>query len=457
MGQRSKSSSISKILSRWILIAIITCSCCSWWVTAADDAGSAPIHMCGEDEDGSIEEGCECNDDKQLIICDNVIYITSKDDLGTPLSTPNIEIENGAFNEMERLEVLDLGNNRLQKIDPNWFVGVKWNLKYLNLENNSLVSLTDDVFKAMPMLQSLILDGNPKLFDKKNSNKFHLGTMLSDLRNLSMNGCKINNLTEDFFANLTKLEVLSLASNYFVTVPLAIKTLPSLLFLDLSETYITEISESELTFNKQLQSFYCTDCSYLEFVSDCAFCGLKDLKSILTKTIELFQEIDFRGCIQLSVIDEGAFGYGHNGEKLPQLEFLSIHETNLSSLSGRAFDSSKLSEFYFGDTFWDCKCGSSWILKLNLDVVKGPKCQTPERLFGKQFMKLDEQDLCPARTRFTKLILSLFVIILSVFVTLLVWYVLSNYRIRNIFYRPELPHIGYSNLNRVEEEEQQRQ
>lgn len=33
------------------------------------------VHMCGKESDDTLEAGCECHDDKNLIICDDVTSV----------------------------------------------------------------------------------------------------------------------------------------------------------------------------------------------------------------------------------------------------------------------------------------------------------------------------------------------------------------------------------------------
>ncbi|VDD93718.1 unnamed protein product [Enterobius vermicularis] len=403
------------------------------------------VHMCGKESDDTLEAGCECHDDKNLIICDdNKILPGHEKNLVELYFNFNriSKIENGTFDEMINLEVLDLSGNRLKKIEAFWFQGAKWKLKYLNLEENTLQSLPVEVFSTMPTLESLILDGNPKLFDWKNSSKpFGFGDSLTALKNLSMNSCKIKNLPDDYFAKLTSLEVLSLANNFFITLPTALHKIPSLLSLDLSKTDITEIDQDSFLYDTNLQSLFCVDCQYLEFVDDCGFCGLKNLK-----------ELDLHGCIQLYDISDKAFGYGHKDAVLPKLEYLDLQQTKMSTLSGNLFDSSNLIGLAFSSTPWNCTCDTAWMLELDLEVIKGPKCQSPQYLKDKQLLSLTSQMLCPNRLRFTKLMLSLFVVLTAVFFAIFVYYLTTNYRIRNIFYRPDMPNVGYRNLSNADEE-----
>ena len=87
------------------------------------------------------------------------------------------------FGHNKQLQVIDFSQNRLQKIDPATFPGLK-KLRWLSIGSNKLTTIPAGTFQGLEQLQKLDLRGNPW-----NSLSFCINStslpLLNDLRGVS--------------------------------------------------------------------------------------------------------------------------------------------------------------------------------------------------------------------------------------------------------------------------------
>ncbi|VDM43658.1 unnamed protein product [Toxocara canis] len=244
------------------------------------------------------------------------------------------------------------------------------------------------------------------------------------------------------------MEQLSIRENPLTEVPKALCDIPSLVSLDMSFTYVTELQGFTFAKNKNLKTLILDNLKYLYAIHDCAFCGLDALEEVLISN-----------ATQLYMVHTSAFGWNHSDMTIPKLISFNVEFANLTALSSNLLDTSKLETLKLGGNRWNCICDMAWVIDADIDLNQGSKtpiCSEPEALNGRLLNSLSVQDICPGRLRISRLVLSLFVIVSASVIVILLYYVVTNYRIRNVFYRPDMPHIGYSNLNRAEEEERKK-
>lgn len=158
-------------------------------------------------------------------------------------------------NKKENLEILDLSNNDLSKLDASNFSNQLGSLKVLNLNNNNINSLT---LPDLPVLEELYLSNNnlddtsvSVIGDLSSLKKLYLNnnaitnidslTSLSDLVDLSVANNKID-LPRSLSNKLTKLEALNLENCSLSNVDV-LSYLINLKFLDLSNNNIENIRE----------------------------------------------------------------------------------------------------------------------------------------------------------------------------------------------------------------------
>uniref|UniRef100_A0A914XGM2 LRRCT domain-containing protein n=1 Tax=Plectus sambesii TaxID=2011161 RepID=A0A914XGM2_9BILA len=252
---------------------------------------------------------------------------------------------------------------------------------------------------------------------------------------------------------VSQLEYLSLRENPLSIVPAPVKAVRSLIALDISATYISEFTHDALSGDYKLEKLIARDLDFLWAVEKCAFCGLPNLKEVI-----------FYNCTHLYTVDAEAFGNETTRADNPlKLELLDFERCNISTLSESMVDWSKLTTLKLGYNPFNCDCKLSWLTDDEIDYSAGdapPRCHTPQRLEGRPLHVLRKRELCNGSFRFGRLFVGLTFVLLASVGLIVGWYVCTSrgrdgngFRVRNIFYKPQLPRYGYRNLI-VKEDEQ---
>jgi len=86
------------------------------------------------------------------------------------------------------------------------------------------------------------------------------------------------------------------------------------------------------------------------------------------------------------------------------------------------------------------------------------RCAGPQHLLGRPLSVLRDRELCQMPLRVGRLFVGLSLLLLACASLLLAWYMCSarardsSFRLRNVFYKPQLPRYGYRNLMVNEDE-----
>jgi len=250
------------------------------------------------------------------------------------------------------------------------------------------------------------------------------------------------------------LKYLSLRENPLTVIPPPVKALESLYELDLSATWISEFTQEALKGDYKLKKLIARELNYLWAIEDCAFCDMRDLT-----------EVVFYNCSHLYTVDENAFGNKKARANIT-IETLDFEKCNISSLSSNLLPWSEVKTLKLGDNPFNCDCKLSWMTDQKLDYSKGdstPACDSPIHLKGRPLNVLRERELCRGSFRFGRLFVGLTLVLLASAALLVTWYICSTrgrdgngngFRLRNVFYKPQLPRYGYRNLIVKEDDEQ---
>ncbi|KAM0679485.1 hypothetical protein GINT2_002328 [Glugoides intestinalis] len=143
------------------------------------------------------------------------------------------------FDDLTNLESLSLVNNNIKELQPNLFNNLQ-KLEYLNLSKNKLTELPSCVFDGLVNLKSLRLEDNnikelqPNLFNN-----------LQKLKSLNLSSNKLTEIPEGILSELGSLQELDLSKNEIKSFPIGFFTgLTNLNFLSLSHNKLTEIPPS---------------------------------------------------------------------------------------------------------------------------------------------------------------------------------------------------------------------
>lgn len=116
-------------------------------------------------------------------------------------------IDENVFQGLDNLENLDLGGNKLQKINISTFKGLG-NLKKLWLDENQVVKIEENAFVHLTQLQVLSFSNNK--LSRIEANMFH---GLHNLVGLILSGNLITDIDLNAFLGLTNLRLLMLNDN----------------------------------------------------------------------------------------------------------------------------------------------------------------------------------------------------------------------------------------------------
>lgn len=157
-----------------------------------------------------------------------------------PKSLKKLELQQNMITELKFLalpclEYLDISYNKIKAVPKS--LGCN-NIKYLNLHNNCISTVTDEFFQELNYLKTLDLSGNQivKL-------DFSISSVIG-LRTLNLNFNQIDLINNNFFSQSTSLTVLSIKNNPLIQLHSKIELMESLVKLDLRSTKLTELPSS---------------------------------------------------------------------------------------------------------------------------------------------------------------------------------------------------------------------
>lgn len=359
------------------------------------------------------------------------------------------QIDDSAFESMVSLETLDLSNNKLTALTTDTFNGSS-TLVELWLKHNLIEDLSNvSAFAGLRKLRYLSLDWTPI---KNVNNETFLG--LENLVELSIDHAELSLLPTDTLKPMSRLETLSLRHNRFHVVPMEeLRWLPQLKHLDLSGNPIVTINSNAFRHNSHLRTLNFINMPVLSYVEDCAFCNVHELRTL-----------QMTNNSKLTDLDPEAFGRD-------TIYFRSIETIDLVNNSLTVLDEDLL---HWGNITgvirlagnpWKCGCEVVWMTNaaLKYDMADPPVCASPLRLKGKPIPNLNkyEPGLClstrlSGRIRAARVFLIAAVLIIIFGLVSSAWYLFNNRRknglkLRNMFYKPQLPKYAYRNLAMGEE------
>ncbi|XP_055957945.1 toll-like receptor 4 [Patella vulgata] len=263
----------------------------------------------------------------------------SAENITLNLSQNRIKLLNmTVFNEIEKLQILDVSNNKISTVIP----GVSHHLQHLSISNNSLTVLPNFCLRrnSFPELTTLQLQSNkignfvPKYFNCLEKLK-HLSISNNSLAALP-NFCYRRNL----FPEIMKLQ---LQRNIIGTfVPEHLNCLEKLQILDVSSNYIDSLKTDYFHSFKSLSSLSISEQGRTFYIEERAFNNSKLLSLDLSKntlTTNRLHEHAFCGLDRLLKLDLSKSNFFKMEEKLNKtlapltsLEVLMLLDCNLQNL-----------------------------------------------------------------------------------------------------------------------------
>ncbi|XP_013419186.1 leucine-rich repeat neuronal protein 3 [Lingula anatina] len=291
----------------------------------------------------------------KTVDCHNLNLLSIPSDL--PLDTEALLLQGNDLTSVEntilplpQLQHLDLSYNNLDSLQEVSVIRNLTSLRYLNLANNKLTSLSRDSFSGLHNLNKLFLSNNalqqiePETLDE-----------LSSLRSLFLQENRLTSLNPQWFSNLPYLDELTLSANQLRVLPDGVfRPLRKLTKLSLNSNNINQLTQAAIHGIENLEFLY-FDNNNLTVVPTQTLANLTNLK-ILSLNGNKFQRLDTGSFHDLPVlaelnlnnmpsllfVDAGAF------KDLSSLTILQLHDNiNLTYLDANAFDNvPKLSMLY---------------------------------------------------------------------------------------------------------------
>lgn len=172
----------------------------------------------------------------------------------------NIFDSDGTKRVLDSLEVIDLSNNEITSIRGKTFHGVK-NVKKVKLDNNKLLMTGEHfhprIFSNFESLEELSLKS---ALDKSHKGVNFIDGLTTSLLESNLKKLKILSLDnngiqsipdESAFCSLPSLTKLSLAGNMLTSLSFNVSCNPSLVFVDVSDNYISNLDTKSLTYISQ--------------------------------------------------------------------------------------------------------------------------------------------------------------------------------------------------------------
>lgn len=174
-------------------------------------------------------------------------------------------VDTAIFSKLQRLVVLNLGNNALTRIDESTFAHLNF-LQILDLKNNSIGFIDDQTFVPLTNLHTLNLGGN-RLHIINND----LFNGLFVLSRLVLNNNLITVVESNAFSNCSSLRELDLSSNQLSDIPSSVSALSMLKSLDLGENRIGVMTNDSFRNLNQLTGLRLMDNLLTNITVGCLF------------------------------------------------------------------------------------------------------------------------------------------------------------------------------------------
>ncbi|CAI5446586.1 unnamed protein product [Caenorhabditis angaria] len=211
------------------------------------------------------------------------------------------------------LEQLSLRKNKLKKLEPTIFNGLK-NVKSLDLSINKLQVIPQNVFNDLTNLEELVLNEN-EIFDIEDG----AFEKLKNLKRLTINKNKLTEIRGDTFKGLENLETLQIRDNFITNIDWSgFSKLKKLKTLNLGNNQLTRI---EIRGLENLQKLYLNH-NLLETLKNVKIFGLTSLNVL-----------SFDGNQIKSIEDMDLVGL----KKSRNFESLSFASNNITFIGPRAF------------------------------------------------------------------------------------------------------------------------
>ncbi|XP_063923633.1 leucine-rich repeat neuronal protein 1-like [Zophobas morio] len=304
-----------------------------------------------------------------------------------------VNISDSIFRNLQDMITLDLSYNNIEQIHPDAFDGQYLpdefiplkSLKNLHLDHNRISSLNQDVFEHTPNVEILTISHNP--LDEIDQQTLVAITSLVFLKQLDLSYTGLSSLPGALLHVPRYLEKLDLSGNQLDRIPKTLGDSHSLSVLYFNNNPIVNLAE-ENGFPK------------IPTLKILHLSGMRKLLNITSRALSNLENLEELFCYdnpELSHIDKDALSARRDGaeyETWPPIKKLYLQENKLSHIDMQLILQWKdLTELDLTDNPWTCEGENQWIvdelmpiyLKLDEQKAKRLRCGAPIEMVALTF------------------------------------------------------------------------
>ncbi|KAK0167507.1 hypothetical protein PV327_004897 [Microctonus hyperodae] len=296
-------------------------------------------------------------------------------------------LESGVFADTPNLKYLDLGDNQLMSLSGHVLAPLH-QLKYLNLTGNSLTSLPRDTFEGLKSLEVLLVANNrltvlpyqafilPKLLIHLDlshnllvSLPDHTFKPNQELRRLQLSSNRLTKLPGRVFSGLGKLKILEIANNEINILPRSLfSELNSLEYLNISGNPISNLSNTAFYGLKNLIRLDIGK-THISHLPKDVWRPLLNLTTLMMDNvrIEILKNEDLIGLNNLEelIITNSLLREIQSKalDHLMLLRNLDLRDNDLTFLPTSLAHLTRLSHLHLQGNPWACDCRMFWFVK----------------------------------------------------------------------------------------------
>lgn len=321
---------------------------------------------------------------KEFVFRSNAIKTVDKDAFKSFRDMKYLDLQNnsinsiaeGAFGGLENLNRLLLRDNNIKSLSMEMFTGLK-NLTFLDLTNVSITTLPKGMFSSLSNLETLYLSSNP-LSDIDTS----AFSDLINLKELHLDHANLKKVDRGIFCSLGGLQILIISNNSFYTtdnfMP-AMECLNNLTHLDISSNLLEILPTDGIANMVSLEKLVIRNMSRLHKIDENALNNLPKLRVLYIENNP-----------HLTEFENGAFD-GLANQQPFTLEEVYFLYNGLTTVQEKLLPWEKLKVVDLRRNNWSCDCRIAWMANMDYinDDYRDIKCYNPEELRSKEIIGMD--------------------------------------------------------------------